>query len=279
MTATQDEQRNDVHVIATNWFVNPYPLVTRVPRVPVASTTFSMISRVKWILGEANVTSESQFCQTFIQPVDRERSLEDRYVPDGLDASPFDETKMDALECVIKQMERTSLYGLGEDPSMCGRPKQKGLRSLIRSHKIENPERADAYRIQDLIRDAIESARKTGGDPDVLLVSKDMVRAFEIWGDLLHRLNAGNTIYGEPIDIFECHAFQGVSVIVDPVLRLGTAVALTSSEVRLRVKRNEFWTPRSADSEDGEFVAEAAIELENEHHHAWVEGIVTYSAV
>ena len=41
----QAQIRNDIHVVAINWFVNRCPLVTRVPRLPVASTTFGMVNR------------------------------------------------------------------------------------------------------------------------------------------------------------------------------------------------------------------------------------------
>lgn len=41
----QAEVRNDIYVVASNWFVNRCPLVTRVPRVPVGSTTFTIVSR------------------------------------------------------------------------------------------------------------------------------------------------------------------------------------------------------------------------------------------
>ena len=36
---------NDVAVVSTNWFVNRCPLITRTPRVPVGSTTFTIVSR------------------------------------------------------------------------------------------------------------------------------------------------------------------------------------------------------------------------------------------
>src|SRR5258708_22969968 len=41
----QAEVRNNIYVVASNWFVNRCPLVTRVPRVPVGSTTFTIVSR------------------------------------------------------------------------------------------------------------------------------------------------------------------------------------------------------------------------------------------
>ena len=41
----QAEVRNNIYVVASNWFVNRCPLVTRVPRVPTGSTTFTIVSR------------------------------------------------------------------------------------------------------------------------------------------------------------------------------------------------------------------------------------------
>ncbi len=36
---------NDIYVVTTNWFVNRCPIVARTPRVPVGSTTFTIVSR------------------------------------------------------------------------------------------------------------------------------------------------------------------------------------------------------------------------------------------
>src|SRR5690242_11760990 len=41
----QAEIRNNIYVVARNWFVNRCPLVTRIPRVAVGSTTFTVVSR------------------------------------------------------------------------------------------------------------------------------------------------------------------------------------------------------------------------------------------
>src|SRR5690349_6935563 len=41
----QAQVRNDISVVAINWFVNRCPLVTRLPRQTVGSTTFTMVSR------------------------------------------------------------------------------------------------------------------------------------------------------------------------------------------------------------------------------------------
>jgi len=83
-----------------------------------------------------------------------------------------------------------------------------------------------------------------------------------------------------PINVFEAPFLGGITLVEAPLLRPFTAVALTSSEIRLRVKRNEFWSPRGArgDAFEGDLIAEGAIELANESHHAWVEGITAFSA-
>ena len=41
----QAEIVNDIYVVTSNWFVNRCPIVARTPRVPVGSTTFSIVSR------------------------------------------------------------------------------------------------------------------------------------------------------------------------------------------------------------------------------------------
>ena len=273
----QSAIRNDVHLLTTNWFVNFAPLVSRLPRVPVGSTTFSIMCR-KWIDGKPDSKARRQFCQTYVHPVSEWMHQKQRYVPDRAKSQPFDQSRMDALQCLVQDMEISSLYGIGEDPATMGRPKQHGLRNQIETNRLLLPPGAYEYTIQYLIRDALEPCRNAGGDPDVLLVSSDFVDGFATWGHPLLRINAGTNIFGEPIDVFECQALGSVTVIVDGMLRSGTAVAMTSSEVRLRMLRNEFWNPRGPHSgSDGEFVAEGAIEVENEHHHAWVEGIENFS--
>jgi hypothetical protein len=365
----QTQIRNDIHVVAINWFVNRCPLVTRLPRLPVASTTFSMINRAyrsrKTTLaanaaagatslqftdasafmngdvlelpsgerveltsapslvtntatvrrgvegtvpadatagasvlliansrsgGEINqdaVASKpvgiAQFCQTWQHPVQISGSLQ---ATAGYQASPglhtpLDQCRMEALQNLMDDMEFSSYYGLGEGPEATGRPKQKGLRTLIATNRVAAPANAAAYKPSDLIRDTLERCRLFGGDPDVLLVSSNFMTGLAIWGHAAQRIEAGTNIFGTPIDVFEAPFLGGVSLIEAPLLKPFTAVALTSSEVRLRMKRNEFWNPRGSrgDAIEGDWVAEGAVEVENEAHHAWVEGISAFSAV
>lgn len=267
------EIRNDIHVVSTNWFVNRCPLVSRVPRVPVGSTTFAMLARTNRGRVEPPETS-MQFCQTWQHPV-----WPSAYSPQPLERQPFDTKKMEALQNLMDDMETTSFYGIGVDPAVSGRPKQKGIRTLLSTNNITAPDHASNYTASDFVRDTLERCRSSGGDPDVVLLSTNFMAAFSVWGQPVHRLNAGTTVFGAPIDIFETPMLGGVSIIEAPLLRPFTAVCLTSCEVRLRMKRNEFWNPRGSrgDVAEGDWIAEGAIEVENERHHAWLEGVRAFA--
>jgi hypothetical protein len=360
--------RNDISVVSTNWFVNRCPLVTRIPRLPVASTIFSIVNRqfrnrmarlasavgasdTQLTLFDASalmngdvlelpsgerveVTSDpnattnvvqvrrgaegttagtaaandtirlignsrtgaevnqsavafkpiavDQYCQTWQHPVQVGGSLQ---ATAGFQMrtgahTPFDQSKMDALQNLVDDMEVTAFYGRGEHPSVSGRPKQKGLRALLATNLVSSPVNAGAYKPTDLIRDTMERCRIAGGDPDVLVVSSNFMTGLATWGHAAQRIDAGVNVFGTPIEIFEAPFLGGVTLIEAPLLKPFTAVCLTSSEVRMRMKRNEFWNPRGSrgDAIEGEWIAEGAIEVENEAHHAWVEGITAFSA-
>jgi hypothetical protein len=187
---------------------------------------------------------------------------------------------MDALQNLMDDMESSSYYGLGEDPSVSGRPKQKGLRSLLTANLTTSPLNSGAYKATDLIRDTLQQCRTSGGDPDVLIVSSNFMTGLATWGQAVQRIDAGVNVFGTPIDIFEAPFLGGVSIIEAPLLKPFTAICLTAAEVRMRMKRNEFWNPRGVrgDAYEGDWIAEGAIEVDNQAHHAWVEGITAFSA-
>lgn len=364
----QAQIRNDVSVVAINWFVNRCPLVTRLPRLPIGSTTFTLVSRsfrsrtatlqaaitaastqltlddaspfmngdvlelasgerveltadpvlagntvtirrgaegttagngaagdVIRLIGNSRTGSEinqsgvavkpvgvSQYCQTWQHPVQLGGSLQATtgYVTRPGLSTPFDQSRMDALQNLIDDMEVSCYYGRGEDPAVAARPKQKGLRTLIASNLTTTPTNAGAYKPSDLIRDTLEKCRAAGGDPDVLVVSSNFMTGLAIWSQAAQRIDAGVSVFGMPIDVFEAPFLGGISIIEAPLLKPYTAFCLTSAEVRLRMKRNEFWNQRGArgDAVEGDWIAEGAIEVENEAHHAWVEGITAFSA-
>jgi hypothetical protein len=113
-----------------------------------------------------------------------------------------------------------------------------------------------------------------------MLVSTDFLTGFAVWGHAVQRLDAGATAFGTPIDLFEVPFLSGISLVPAPLLRPGTAICLSGPEVRIRLKRPLFEKPRGSrgDAVEGDFIMEGAIELDNEAHHAWVNGITAFAA-
>ena len=364
----QSEIRNDIYTVASNWFVNRCPLITRIPRLPVGSTTFTIVSRSfrtrlatvaapvaagdtqitlvdaspfmngdvlelasgerVELIGDPNIATNinpvrraaegtvaatgavndtirlignsrsgseinqngvalkpvgvPQYCQTWQHPVQVGGSLQASasFATYESARTPFEQYKMDALQNLMDDMEYSSYYGRGEDPSVALRPKQKGLRTILTTNLTTNPVNAGAYKATDFIRDTMQQCRMNGGDPDVLLVSSDFMTGLATWGQAVQRIDAGVNVFGTPIDVFEAPFLGGISIIEAPLLKRATAICLTSSEVRMRMKRNEFWNPRGirGDAYEGDWMAEGAIEVDNQGHHAWVEGIQAFSA-
>ena len=364
----QAEIVNDIYVVTSNWFVNRCPIVTRTPRVPVGSTTFSIVSRSfrprvatlaaavaatdsqmtladvspfmngdvlelasgerVEIIADPNVAAGTvsvrraaegttagtgnsgdtirlisnsrsgteinqngvairpvgvtQYCQTWQHPVQVGGSLQasSSYQTSPGIRTPFEQVKMDALQNLMDDMESSTYYGRGEDPAVAARPKQKGLKALLSINNTLSPTNAGAYKATDFIRDTLELSRAGGGDPDILVLSTNFMLGLATWGQALMRVNAGTNVFGTPIDVFEAPFLGGLTIIEAPLLKPFTAVALTSSEVRMRMKRNEFWNPRGirGDSFEGDWMAEGAIEIENPAHHAWLEGVTAFSA-
>lgn len=365
--------RNEIFVATKNWFANRTPLVTRIPRVPVGSTTFSIVNRnfrprtttlgaaiannvvtsvtladasifmkgdvieigserleitadpdttnntvtvrrgaesstaaaannasTVTLIGNSRTGAEidqnaillapvaiAQYCQTWQHPVQIGGSLQASsafQAAPGVN-TPFEQYKMDALQNLMDDMEFSSYYGTGEAPSSStSRPKQRGIKKQISlgvaANVVTSPTNASAYKPTDLIRDTFAQARANGGEPDTLLVSTNFMTAFATWGQYVQRIDAGVTMFGQPIKTFYVSFLPGVNIIEAPLLKAYTACCLTSSEVRMRMKRNEFWSPRGnrGDAMEGDYIAEGAIELDNPGHHAWVEGITTFSA-
>jgi hypothetical protein len=280
----QAEIRNNIYVVASNWFVNRCPLITRVPRLPVGSTTFTMISRsfrprvatvaasiattdvtislvdpspimngdvfqlasgerveviadpnlvnntisvrrgaegttpgtgsvndTALLIGNSRTGAEvnqngvavmpvgiAQYCQTWQHPVQVGGSLQasSSFATYAGVRTPFEENKMDALQNLMDDMESSSYYGIGDNPALVTRPKQKGLRTLLTSSLTTNPINAGAYKATDFIRDTMQQCRINGGDPDVLLVSPNFMLGLATWGQAVQRIDAGVNVFG-----------------------------------------------------------------------------------
>lgn len=195
--------------------------------------------------------------------------------------TPLDRDRMLAMQNCMDDFEEASYYGKGvaiSGPST--RPQMKGLRSLIATNNTTNPVSKAAYKPSDLIRDTIQKCFDGGGNPNFMLVSTDFLTGFAVWGHAVQRLEAGATVFGAPIDLFEVPFLSGISLVPAPLLRPGTAICLSGPEIRVRLKRPLLEKPRGSrgDAVEGDFIMEGAIELDNEAHHAWVNGITAFAA-
>ena len=144
----------------------------------------------------------SQFCQTWQHPVQVGGSLQasSSFVTYAGVRTPFEENRMDALQNLMDDIESSSYYGIGDDPALVTRPKQKGLRTLLTTNLTTQPVNAGAYKATDFIRDTMQQCRISGGDPDVLLVSPNFMMGLATWGQAVQRIDAGVNVFGTPKD-------------------------------------------------------------------------------
>lgn len=228
----------------------------------------------------------TQYCQTWQFPVQvggSAQSSTNIVLPAGI-RDLFTDAQVEALRNLKRDQEYSSLYGLGEAPSTTNsRPKQKGLKTLITTNKVTSPTNAGAYTPSDFIRDTTQAIRDNGGDPTVALVSTGFAAGLAKWGMNVQRVQAGETEFGVPIESFLV-PFLGPITFYEHQ-QLGSATnhtccMLTEQEAQFRAKRNEFWSPRGSrgDAMEGDYIGEGAVELVNEAHHAWVEGITAFAA-
>jgi hypothetical protein len=151
---------------------------------------------------------------------------------------------------------------------------------LLVTNNTSTPANATAYKPSDLVRDAMQSAFQSGGNPSLMLMSPDFMTGMAVWGHAAQRLQAGATVFGTPIDLFEAPFLSGVYIIPAPLLRPGTVITFTMPEVRIRVKRNMIDKPRGSrgDAYEGDMIMEGAMEVDNEAHHSFVTGITGFAA-
>jgi hypothetical protein len=229
-------------------------------------------------------TSRTQYCQTFQFPVQIGGSAQTalaQVMPGGIQ-TPFDFNMTVQLQNMVDDIENCVYYGIAQAPNDSAgvTAKMNGLKNILQTNNTTSPTNASAYGSTDLIRDTLQAARSNGGEPDLLVVSTNFMSGFATWGQAIQRIPAGETVFGTPINVFEAPFLHGVTIVEAPLLQPYTAIALTSSEVYIRNKRNPYWNLRGnrGDMVEGDWIAELAIEVVNEPHHAWVSGINAFSA-
>lgn len=222
-----------------------------------------------------------QYCQTSMHAYSVGGALQaDANFAGGM-ITPLDRDRMGAMQMVMDDFESACYYGKGKAIAATGdRPAMKGLQTLIATNNVTSPTNASAYKSSDFIRDTMQAVFNGGGQPGVVLVSTDFLTAFAIWGNAALRIDAGSNVFGTSVDLFAVPFLPNIAVVPSPLLRSGTAVCLSLPEVRIRIKRPMIDKPRGSrgDATEGDIIMEGAIELDNESHHAWVQGITTFSA-
>lgn len=224
-------------------------------------------------------TETVQYCQTYQFPVQTSGSVESTTVV-GI-PSVFGGDKDAQLRNLYRDMERTTIYGMGEAPGGTNsRPKQKGLKTQIVTNRTSTPTNAGAYKPTDLLRDTLAKCRAAGGMPDLMILSSDFLTGLSTWGQAITQVPAGETQLGVKINTYAAPFLGAVAIVEGFSLKTGTAIVLTSSKVRWRNKRNEFWAERGrrGDAFEGEWIAEGAVEVADEAQHAFVEGITAFAA-
>ena len=233
---------------------------TSVSRIPVAVEQYPQTVQHAYSVGGA-LEADTNYTTGFTGPLDRDRML--------------------AIQHTLDDFESASYYGKGVKlASTTTRPLMKGISTLITTNNTTIPTNAAAYKPSDLIRDTVQAAFTGGGNPSLLVVSTDFMQGFATWGHAAQRLEAGSTVFGTPIDLFEVPFLNGISIVPAPLLRSGTCICLSVPEVRIRLKRPMIDKPRGSrgDAVEGDIIMEGAIEVDNEAHHAWVSGITAFAA-
>lgn len=198
-------------------------------------------------------------------------------------ATPLAQYEMDALQNTLDDFEVSAYLGIAEAPDAsgsAGRAKMAGLRPTLTTNRTTNPADAAAYKASSLQRDLLTKPRKNGGQPDVLVVSSNWMDAFTIWSFQLQMIQQGQTSLGVNITSYRCSFLGDIEIWEASLLPDFTAFSLTSREVGWRVKRpvvREYYG-KSGDSTDGHMIGEMAIDIQNEAHHAWLEGVTAFSA-
>lgn len=207
-------------------------------------------------------------------------------LPNGA-TSVFGFEKSVKLVEMVRDMEYTSYYGVGEDPGAAGdRGKQKGLKTLIASYKGGANVKTNAgasYTRQGFIADSVQKINDAGGDPDVILCSTDFLTGLDTWvPNKTAYMDSSRTtaVLGFPITEFILPLTAKPMKFIECLqLAKGTAVVLSSNDIRVRELRPEQWVPRGGrgDAAEGDWLATCNIDLDHPQFHAWVSGITSYA--
>lgn len=138
-----------------------------------------------------------------------------------------------------------------------------------------------SYTLLNFMADAVQKALNGGGDPDVVVVSNSFASGLMTWGFgkqqiVAPRVNEIGVAINEVVYPF---GSRPLTVIPSYQLTAGTAIALTSSDVKVKRIREAFYQPRGlrGDAKEGDYIGDYAIEVGHPGWHAWVSGITSFA--
>ena len=158
------------------------------------------------------------------------------------------------------------------------RPQMRGIKQRLTTNNVTSPTNASAYKPSDFERDFMTGPHGSGGAPNLLVLSNEYRQAFFIWGMALIQERVQNTVLGVNIEVFQCPTLSAM-IVFDPMLRAYHGVSLTADEAWMAWKRPIFDKPRGSrgDATEGDVIGECCVMLNNEAHHAWVQGVTGFA--
>jgi len=196
--------------------------------------------------------------------------------------SPLDQYRMEAMQNCSDDIEMSACYGVAESTasSSSGSAKMGGLRSILSTNRVTSPTNASAYKATDFQRDLLDTPRSSGGQPDMIFVGSNWMSAFTLWSQPLSFIAQDDNAFGRNIKIYRAPFLGDVQIVEHSLLPSFTAFSLNQNEVTWQVKRSmqDEVYGKNGDNTKGHILAEQSIAVENEAHHAWLEGVTAFSA-
>lgn len=275
---------NDMMAAVRNWFPNRCPVLTRFPAVPISRVDFDMHSSrdratedairqaVVGVYRERStgwrdcIKVRRNLIQHAAFPVANPSSVasSDEWpdvLPGGI-ASPWEFARTMQLNNMVDFAEHVLYYGAGVESGSLG------MREIFETNRVRRAVSGGKVG-REFIECGIVRGRASGGEPDVVLISTNLVDPEVSPEFRLDRTTYGETAFGIPIYGYRNDEFPDVSFVECPLLRPFTAVSLTSGEILIRFYRNPHWCDLADGS--GEWRMYFAVHVSNEHHHCWTE--------
>ncbi|MBY0397047.1 MAG: DUF5309 domain-containing protein [Thermoleophilia bacterium] len=273
----------------------------------VANDTTNATTRPITIIGNASTGGEvdrvatrsdrvliPQYVQTFMYAVQiggKSDAIRNVRLPAGI-TSVMSLEQATKLTEMTRDVEFTAYYGRPQAPGSTATAMMGGLRHLIGWYNGTAAPAANSnvnirtgagasYTLLNFTNDAIQRAINGGGNPDVLLCSNDFMTGLMTWGFGKQQLTQprANSVGVQINEVAYPFGSRVLTVIPSYQLRSGTAVVLTSDDLKWKYLREEMYQARGirGDAKEGDFLGDFAIELGHPGWHAWVEGITSFA--